>query len=513
MKIRTKLAIFAITLVAIVVTGVSVFIFIAERQLLRSELKEGQVKVCKSLAQVSKEAMIIGDNLIIINYLNFIKRTNSAILYGYVTDVDGRIIAHTNPKFIGQLDTQKGFDERDTRQVTERLFVTTGDMMRAYPFTGDVEKDIAIYELALGEWRKGERIVTVKIGFLKQALDQTISTTLDRTQQNIIFVAITTLLFGVLLAFIVAYTFSRPIKTLAYGIHLIGQGKLDTEIKVNTRDELGWLAHEFNAMSKKLKELDTMKEEFVSNVTHELRSPLGAIESYVNFMIEQDMEQGVDKGVEQTPAINLAERHQHFLRIKRNTGRLGRFINDLLDIAKIEAGSLHLSKQMTNIVPLVEDVVGLFAIQAQEKNITLSGSVDPSLPALYIDEDRIKQVLTNLINNAIKFTNENGSISVEVLPFFENKDADKNAYHFVVFSITDTGIGIPKEYLERIFSKFEQVAGALKNRKGPKGTGLGLPIVKAIVEAHGGKIWVESELGKGSTFFCTFPIIPIDERR
>jgi signal transduction histidine kinase len=500
MKIRTKLSIFAIFLVAVVVSSISIFIFIADRKLFENEIKDGHIRAVKSLAQISKESLIIGDNLIIINYLSFIKRTNPTVVYGYVTDGSGYIIAHTDAKFIGGYDSRIGFEERDSQGVTERSFVTTKNFLKQQEFLGQLELGEKIYEVSTAEWRKGERVITAKIGFLKKMDDKIISTTLKKTSKKIFFIAFVTLFFGILISFILAYTISRPIKTLAQGINLLGQGHLNTEIKINTKDELGWLAGEINKMSRQLQELDNMKDDFVSNVTHELRSPLGAIESYVNLMLEQDEYFNINNGVKSVPEIDLSERHEHLLRIKNNTQRLERFVNDLLDIAKIEAGRLRLNKEMVNISNMIEDITALFYIQAKEKNIDLSVKLDSSINMLYIDEDKIKQVLTNLLNNAIKFTDNNGKILITVISISNN---DNNP-HSVEFSVRDTGIGIAKEYLDRIFNKFEQAASK------KKGTGLGLSIAKRIVEAHGGSMGVESELGKGSKFFFVIPILQIE---
>ncbi|MFC1546166.1 ATP-binding protein [bacterium] len=513
MKIRTKLSVFATFLVTVIVATVSVFIFIAERKLLQDELKESQVKIIRSLAQISKEALIIGDNLIIINYLNFVKRTNPAVLYGYVVDKYGNIIAHTDAKFIGYIDARLGFEERDSQSITERSFLTRHELFNQYPFLGEHELGIKVYELSLAAWRKGERKVTAKMGFMQKAIEATLTKTLDRTRRRILFIAIVTLLAGVFLAFIVSYTISRPIKTLAQGINLLGQGKLDTEIKVKTKDELGWLADEFNKMSRQLKELDKMKDEFVSNVTHELRSPLGAIESYINLMLEQDEYYHIDKGIKSSVNIDLVERHHHMQRIRKNTGRLGRFINDLLDIAKIEAGRMQLNKQVVNIPHLVEDIVSLFTIQAKAKDITINTIVDPLIGTLYIDEDKIKQVLTNLLNNAIKFSSNQGDIVVKAVSICAGEERSKTAVYSVEFSVSDTGMGIPEEYKIRVFDKFEQVADMNKKRGVQKGTGLGLSIAKGIIEAHGGKIWVESGVDKGSTFFFSLPAVVVEERR
>jgi signal transduction histidine kinase len=280
-----------------------------------------------------------------------------------------------------------------------------------------------------------------------------------------------------------AQTLIGPIKKLVYGAKMIGRGKLNTVIKVNNKDELGSLAKEFNLMARQLKELDHMKQDFVSGVTHELRSPLTSIMMYIDLFF---------KGA--TGELN--EKQKKFLNIMKNSSkRLNSFINDLLDIAKIERGKMELVKEPLNITTILRETIQLFTVQADEKNIIIVTKIQENIPVISADQNKIRQILNNLLSNAIKFTPEKGTITVEV----------KNNGEYVQVSVGDTGMGVPPDDLEKIFNKFEQVKGVRNRIAGSKGTGLGLAIVKAIVQLHKGDIWVESIMGKGSTFYFTLP--------
>ena len=233
---------------------------------------------------------------------------------------------------------------------------------------------------------------------------------------------------------------------------------------------------------RRLKELDKMKSDFVSNVSHELRTPLTSIKGSVDNMLD---------GL--TGSLN--EKQVRYLsRIKSNTDRLSRLINDLLDLSRIEAGRVEVRPTTLPLTALAEEVAEYLKALAAEKLIRVEvPSPDPSV-TVWADRDKVTQVLMNLIGNAVKFTPRDGKVTVAI---------EKNGNDYVQISVADTGPGILPEEANKIFSKFYQVANLDKQK--PTGSGLGLAISKALVEMHGGKIWMESEVGRGSTFYFTLP--------
>jgi PAS domain S-box-containing protein len=240
----------------------------------------------------------------------------------------------------------------------------------------------------------------------------------------------------------------------------------------------------------RLKELDTMKSDFVSSVSHELRTPLTAIKGSVDNMLD---------GL--TGALN-EKQIRYLTRIKSNADRLSRLINDLLDLSRIEAGRIELKPARVEVAELARDITETLRPIAAEKFIELEIAPVNGPVTAWADRDKITQVIMNLIGNALKFTPLRGKVTVKV-----ERTADSN----VRVSIADTGPGIPRAEAAKIFDKFYQVPTAEKQKT--RGTGLGLAISKSLVEMHGGKIWMDSEVGQGSTFSFTLPteqtVIPV----
>jgi two-component sensor histidine kinase len=188
---------------------------------------------------------------------------------------------------------------------------------------------------------------------------------------------------------------------------------------------------------------------------------------------------------------------------ERNIDRLTSLLNNLLDLSRIESGKVLLNFEEIGLRDTIEFTLSSFKPQADTRSIKLRMDVPAEIPSVYADHEKLEQILTNLIGNAIKFTPEGGEISVSARPFHENKN-------MVAVSVKDSGVGIPEDELEKVFEKFHQVEGSLTRTVA--GTGLGLAITKGLVEVSHGSIWVESEIGKGSTFTFTLPISEGEKR-
>lgn len=227
--------------------------------------------------------------------------------------------------------------------------------------------------------------------------------------------------------------------------------------------------------------LNQMKTDFVANVSHELHTPLTTIQGFSETLLEG--------------AYKDEESALKFLTyIHEESKRMGRLVDDLLDLSLIEAGEMVLRAEPLNLKSIVNDVFVDFALLAEEKAIALKDSVEDDLPLVYADSDKIRQVLYNLIENAIKYSAEGGRVSVAA--------REKGAY--LVVTVKDTGIGISQEQQRRIFERFYRVDKARSRASG--GTGLGLSIVKHLIDIHDGEVGVISKPGKGSTFYFTLPL-------
>lgn len=235
--------------------------------------------------------------------------------------------------------------------------------------------------------------------------------------------------------------------------------------------------------NERLQELDRLKSDFVANVSHELRTPLTAIKGAIDLLLRE-------------VAGPLNEKQTHYLaRVRSNTHRLAGLIMDVLDLSKIEEGKIELHAAPVSLAGLVHEIVETLQPIATEKKVVLQAAIPESSLLVWADRDKITQVLTNLIGNAVKFIPTGGKVNVS---------ATIEGGEWVRVSVIDDGPGISQDEKDRIFDKFYQIAevGGAK----PKGTGLGLAISKALVELHGGKIWLESELNHGSTFHFTLPV-------
>ncbi|MDK2870796.1 MAG: two-component system, OmpR family, phosphate regulon sensor histidine kinase PhoR [bacterium] len=233
---------------------------------------------------------------------------------------------------------------------------------------------------------------------------------------------------------------------------------------------------------EKLRRLDKLKSEFISSVSHELKTPLTAIKGFIELLLDDE---------EALPSEN-ARIYLNFMNEEINN--LTQLINELLDFSKLEANQFHIDMQQINIGELIEKAVSMFDKEAREKGITIHREVNGNIPPIKGDKGKLLHVLTNLIDNAIKYIGTGRNIWLRV---------DPDNGRGVTICVEDEGIGIPKESIPYIFDKFYRVESDYSHKV--RGLGLGLSIAKQFVEAHRGKIWVESEPGKGSKFFIYLP--------
>lgn len=246
--------------------------------------------------------------------------------------------------------------------------------------------------------------------------------------------------------------------------------------------ELDRTKSELELANARLRQADRLKTEFLASVSHELRTPLTSIRSFAEILGRYE---------DQDPE----ERRRYVSIITAETDRLSHLINDLLDLTKIEAGRADWSMRLLDVAPILSASVELVRPLANERGLDLEIKVGGPLESVLGDADRLKQVFTNLLSNAVKFTDRGGRVEISA-----SRSEGADAFEI---SVVDTGIGIPEDQLELIFDKFVQIKHP---RRSAGGTGLGLPIVREIVDAHGGKVGVRSRPGAGSTFVVMLPV-------
>jgi signal transduction histidine kinase len=289
---------------------------------------------------------------------------------------------------------------------------------------------------------------------------------------------------SVLAAILVSLFLSRrivaPIRTLTDASQHIAEGHYDERVQVNGRDEIAQLAMRFNQMATQLEQVESMRRQLIGDVTHELRTPLTSIKGY--------MEGLVDGVLPSTP--------ETFNQIHGEAARLSRLVDDLQELSRVEAKAYSLDIRSVPVRNLIQTTIKRLSPQAAAKQITLQSSLSPDLPAVEADEDRITQVLVNLVANAIQYTPEGGQVMISAV-----RQADQ-----VIISVSDSGIGIPREHLANLFTRFYRVDKS-RSRSAGGGSGIGLTIARHLVEAHGGRIWAESKgEGQGSTFTFSLKI-------
>ncbi|HTY13054.1 MAG TPA: HAMP domain-containing sensor histidine kinase [Candidatus Omnitrophota bacterium] len=308
---------------------------------------------------------------------------------------------------------------------------------------------------------------------------------IDNAKRQIRDLVIVSFAIGLILAIIFgrigAITITNPIMALLSGVQNIEEGKYGFKINIFRKDELGSLVTGFNRMSDKLGELEKLKADFLSVISHELYTPITPIKDSSSQLLESKTMSETDR--------------QLVTIIHRQIGKMQNLVDEMLDFSWLEIKEWKLEREPVSLKLLAEDAVEQARKPAESKGLELTLKLGEDLPTAMMDKKRITHVLKILLDNAVKFTPENGKIKLEI-----NKVSGG-----VEFSVTDTGIGISKENLERIFSGFFQVEDHMTRTKG--GVGLGLAIAKRIVEAHNGYIWAESQgLGEGSRFMFLLPI-------
>jgi len=484
-SLGAKLAVAMTTLAVVAVALVTLLSVQREQAVFRTELEQQAGLTLNTLRAASVNALyrLDVDSLVAITqYLD----DGDYDIAGRFYDTDGRLLADT--------DLDIGFAFR----------------LEADPFGARlIESDVPLYEYQPSALLAGQTVIIGRqiVGAISVTLPTTaLQGKIENARNQGIIAGVFAAFISALLAFIIARSITNPLRELTRATVRISEGDLTYAITPRTGDELATLAVSFEIMrtrlqslvqslqqrandlqiaNEKVQEASRVKSEFLATMSHELRTPLNAIIGFSDMLL-----MGMNGA--------LTEKQGHKIeRLQDNGKRLLSLVNDILDIARIEAGRIELNRQPFNPESLAQRLGAQMAVLADKKDLAFEVKVDPKLPAQLVgDAQHIEQVVVNLISNAIKFT-ETGTVTLAM-----DAQLERNMWTIVV---KDTGIGIPPHALDLIFEPFRQVDGS--STRAFKGSGLGLAITLHLVRVMDGTIKVESTLGSGTTFTVTMPIV------
>ena len=482
-SLAAKLTLAMTTLVIVVIVSITALFIVREQENFRNELENQADILLDTLRVTTSDALYLLDADVLRNFTNNFAELEQGIT-ARIYDAQGRIIADSTVE--GGLSFSVQSDPFGSALIASDS--TTFDWQSTTLNAGEA--------VDVGRQR---------VGAVSVALPTTALTTkVENVRNQGIIVAVNAALIGAVLSFAVSRTITNPLRQLSAASARIAEGDFSSNIATGSQDELGNLAGAFNTMSErvqtmvedlqrrnvelqvaneKAQQASRLKSEFLANMSHELRTPLNAIIGFSDMLL-----------LGMSGELNEAQRHK-VLRSQENGKRLLLLVNDILDIARIEAGRIELRNEPFLPAQLAERVAQQMVVLAESENLTFTMKVDPLLPPLLVgDIQHIEQVVINLLSNAFKFTQE-GAVSLAF-------GVQGNNW---TIAVKDTGIGVPPHALDLIFEEFRQVDGTAA--RAYKGSGLGLAITRHLVRVMGGKIGVESTLGEGSTFTVLLPLI------
>ncbi len=384
-----------------------------------------------------------------------------------ILDNQGAILVDSHPT--GQ-KTELNADPLVTQALAGQLASRVGE-------SGDDQP--AMY-LALPVDFQGQVVAVV---YLSQPLRDVTAVLYDLRSRWLLSTAIAVVLAGVV-GLLLSGAIARPVQRLTTAARAVAQGQLEQEVPVTSRDELGQLSQTFNEMTMRLRAARQMQVDFVANVSHELRTPLTSIKG----LIETLRAGAVD---------DYAVRDDFLATVEQETDRLIRLVNDLLLLSRVDSAALTLKREAIELAPLLQTVIDRLTPQAEAKGLSLRLEIEAAPPPAWADRDRLEQVLVNLLDNALKYSPPGGRVTVRVRQTEEQT---------VMVQVQDEGIGIPAEALARIGERFYRADKARARVGGGGGSGLGLAIARSLVEAHDGRLWLDSEEGQGTVVRFTVPI-------
>jgi signal transduction histidine kinase len=395
----------------------------------------------------------------------------------FVLTLQGKVLADTEDKLLGQrLQVPTRETQREGQLPYLRGQLTTPD--------GESVIYVALPTAALRSPAGGEQRLMVAVTMAKPRA----VTFLGDLLVPLLFAGLVAFVISILLAYLIARSIAKPLQRITLATEEIARGDYDQRLNITSPDEVRRLATSFNVMTQEVKASRQAQRDFVANVSHELKTPLTSIQGFSQAILDG------------TARDSEAQRHAARI-INDESERMARLVNELLDLAKLDAGQIVMAREPVNMGQLLRGCVEKLTPQARQGGTELRLDLG-ALPSLSGDNDRLAQVFTNLIDNALKHTPQGGRVSVAAREAISQPARKgEKAVPAIEVSVADTGSGIPPEDLSRIFERFYQVDKS--RRRQDRGAGLGLAIAKEIVQAHEGQIKAESVVGVGTKFTVT----------
>lgn len=445
----------------------SFLIYEGARLLYQRQTRLNEEQQITDFAMAAKESLIQHEDVAVLNFMKSAVR-NPLVAY----------VAYSNPS----VGVRVVLPARFQKEIFGLGEVKSGDPRS--PVHRRLKDGLEAAEWSASVSGEGGLASRVWLGYSQAALDGDLKAQTEKWIRLELVSGAAALVLGLLVSGWLGRQMASPLRKIRDGTNLVRSGKLDSLVEVSRRDEIGDLARDFNSMVTQLKELDEMKRDFTAGVTHDLGTPLHAIRSAINYL------QAGDAGP-------LTEKQsEYLLMVANSTANLTAFISNLLTTARIEAAKVEPFPEPVDVFSHVKELVDLYQPQAEEKGVKLTLAKKTHYISLVADTTMFRQIVFNLLSNALKFTSD-GEVGLVL--------SEENG-NFVL-EVRDTGIGIDPKHHQLIFDKFYRVHQPADS-PARQGSGLGLTIVKGLVEAHRGKVTVESSLGRGSVFRVILPKQP-----
>lgn len=483
LQARLTLSYLLIILICLVLVGLTAFVFLRgyQRDLIFRRLEDRAILASRLVSGVGQRRLPAEE--VIVRQLNAAVQDRDLPMSIYLLDPQGQVVAGSNSRLDGQRFEALAISGETARwpaRGIRRLGQGEQILYAAHPIwrPEQTEPREAAYILVLTTPNRSGLAA--------------VSELLPR----LFWAGLVTLVASLVVAALVAYSIAHPLERIAQAAEQISAGNYDQQLSISAPAEVARLAASFNSMAGQVKATLQSQRDLVANVSHELKTPLTSIQGFSQALLDGTA------GDEPSRARAAAIIHEE-------AGRMRRLVDDLLDLARLEAGQTPLAREPVDVAELLRACAARFASAADEAGIALEVQAPPSMPAVVGDPERLGQVFGNLVDNAIKHSAGvpgGGRVALDA----EQQD------RMAVCSVTDNGPGIPAGDLPRVFERFYQVdksrarRGGLSNSSGQaRGAGLGLAIAQEIVQAHGGRIAVESVEGLGTRFTVYLPVHPV----